>query len=126
MLEFIQLTIFAVTLSVLLFIIALIISDDFRRFASRQTQRLIKMGLVILITLAVAIAYVISPIDVIPDFIPVFGQLDDILVALISIAVIAMTILYNVGIISFDITSIVGSKKKFRFIKNPDEVSRDK
>ena len=27
-----------------------------------------------------AIAYLVSPIDLIPDFIPVFGQLDDLLI----------------------------------------------
>lgn len=126
MFEFIQLMIFGVTLSVLLFVIGLIISEDFRRFAARQTQRLVKMGLIILITVAVAAAYVISPIDIIPDFIPAFGQLDDILVALLSIGIIVLTILYNVGIISFDITTIGGSKKKCRFMKKPDEIGRDK
>lgn len=125
MLEFIQFMIFAVTLSPLLFVIALIISEDFRRFAARQTQRLVKMGLVILITAAVAVAYVISPIDVIPDFIPVFGQLDDILVALLSIGIIVLTILYNIGIISFDITTIGGSKKKGSFVKKKDEIGND-
>ena len=40
MLEIVQLMIFITTLSVLLFIIALILSEDFRGFASRQAGRL--------------------------------------------------------------------------------------
>jgi len=34
------------------------------------------------------VAYVLSPIDLIPDFIPVFGYLDDILIASAGIALV--------------------------------------
>ena len=37
-----------------------------------------------LVALGVGIAYAISPIDVIPDFIPFFGLLDDVLVVAVS------------------------------------------
>ena len=34
------------------------------------------------------VAYVLSPIDLIPDFIPVIGQLDDVLVVTLGIALV--------------------------------------
>ena len=39
------------------------------------------------LVLPAAIAYIISPIDLIRDFIPVLGYVDDVLVALLAIAV---------------------------------------
>ncbi len=38
------------------------------------------------IIIIIAVAYAVSPIDLIPDFIPVFGQLDDLLLLPILIA----------------------------------------
>jgi len=39
------------------------------------------------VVIIVAVAYALSPIDLIPDFIPFFGQLDDLLILPVLIAV---------------------------------------
>ena len=38
------------------------------------------------IIIAIAIAYAVSPVDLIPDFIPVLGQLDDLVILPVLIA----------------------------------------
>ena len=56
-------------------------------FDVRLAARLLREPAVPLVTKAVmplALMYMISPIDVLPDFIPVFGQLDDL--ALVYVA----------------------------------------
>ena len=44
-------------------------------YRADSTPRRVKIALVLLIS------YLLCPIDIIPDFIPVLGQLDDIIVA---------------------------------------------
>lgn len=44
-------------------------------YRADSTPRRVKVALIVLI------AYLLCPIDIIPDFIPVLGQLDDILIA---------------------------------------------
>ena len=48
-----------------------------------QTPRAAKL------TAMVVLAYVLSPIDLIPDFIPVLGQLDDLLILPLGIALVS-------------------------------------
>jgi uncharacterized membrane protein YkvA (DUF1232 family) len=48
-----------------------------------------KISILPKILIAISIAYALSPIDLIPDFIPVFGYLDDLVIipALLSLAI---------------------------------------
>ena len=51
------------------------------------------------ICVAVAILYVISPIDAIPDLIMVIGWIDDLVVALLGLAGLTVNILLAFGVL---------------------------
>ncbi len=67
------------------------------RFIAKNIQRELKVYRLVLkdkrtpfvakVLLGIAIGYVISPIDIIPDFIPVLGQLDDLIIVPILILI---------------------------------------
>ncbi|HCE42824.1 MAG TPA: hypothetical protein DET40_04700 [Lentisphaeria bacterium] len=77
----------------------------------RQAGRLGRIFLIIFIILIAVVLYIASPVDLVPDWIPVLGQCDDIIIALLSVGFIALTLLYNLGVIGFDVTSILGSRR---------------
>lgn len=52
-------------------------------FKHPQTPRAAK------VTAVLVLAYVLSPIDLIPDFIPVLGQLDDLVIVPLGIALVS-------------------------------------
>ena len=53
----------------------------FRRLLARpETSRWERIGLVVLV------AYLLSPLDIVPDFIPVAGQLDDAVIVALALA----------------------------------------
>lgn len=54
-----------------------------------------KKGLIILGIILIAFAYILFPVDIIPDVVAGFGQLDDLLVALAGTAGIIATLLSN-------------------------------
>ena len=58
----------------------------------RNLLRLPTTPLRVKAVIVLVLAYLLCPIDIIPDFIPVLGQLDDILIAGLAAAYIARTI----------------------------------
>ena len=54
-----------------------------------------KKGLIIIGIIIATLAYFVFPIDIIPDIIAGFGQLDDLLVALAGTAGVIATLLSN-------------------------------
>jgi len=55
-------------------------------YLARKDKRIPKRSKILI---SIAIGYVLSPIDLIPDFIPIIGQLDDLIIvpALIALAI---------------------------------------
>ncbi|MDP2948976.1 MAG: DUF1232 domain-containing protein [Chloroflexota bacterium] len=47
-----------------------------------------RLPLLVKVVIPALIAYLLMPLDIIPDFIPVLGQLDDILLIVIAVAVL--------------------------------------
>ncbi|MCK9519195.1 MAG: DUF1232 domain-containing protein [Dehalococcoidia bacterium] len=73
-----------------------------RRFMSLSTSSKIRFGRILLedpdvpiaakISLIVLVGYLALPLDLIPDFIPVIGQLDDMLVVMLAISLLVLAI----------------------------------
>ena len=73
-----------------------------RRFLALGTRSKIRFGRILLgdpgvgllpkVTLLVLVGYLAMPFDLIPDFIPVLGQLDDFLVAFAAITLLLLMI----------------------------------
>ena len=58
-----------------------------------------KYLLIAFVCLAVAVAYIVIPIDLIPDIIVVIGWLDDIVVSLLGLAGIIVNVLWAIGVL---------------------------
>lgn len=77
-------------------------SDRGRRFLALPTSGRIRAGRALLrdraigraprIVLVVLVAYLVSPLDLVPDFIPVLGQADDIAVIIATVALLILLI----------------------------------
>ncbi len=80
----------------------------FLAFKDPQTPLLARVVII------VAVAYAVSPIDLIPDFIPVFGQLDDLLILPLLIAL-------AIRIIPTDVT-VRCRREAWRHLRSGDRV----
>jgi hypothetical protein len=58
-----------------------------------------------------AILYIISPIDLMPDFIPIVGWIDDIVAAIVGLGALVPTIFGGFGNIFDGFGNLFGGKK---------------
>ena len=82
--------------------LALRLSERGRRFLALPTRGRIRAGRALLrdrsigraprIVLVALVAYLVSPLDLVPDFIPVLGQADDIAVVIATVALLILLI----------------------------------
>jgi uncharacterized membrane protein YkvA (DUF1232 family) len=66
------------------------IKEAWEKVRHVETPRRVKIVLVLLIV------YLASPIDLIPDFIPVLGQLDDIIISVLVLRWVSKHTTFNV------------------------------
>jgi uncharacterized membrane protein YkvA (DUF1232 family) len=64
---------------------AKLIEDDYQALNDCRCTETGGAGMEMLIRVIFAVAYLVCPIDLIPDFIPVAGQIDDLVVVLAAL-----------------------------------------
>ena len=79
--DFIKILVICITMLLVIFLVLLALPN------SKLRQSILKIySIVSLIATILSAVYIISPIDVIPDFIPVAGQGDDVVAAISALA----------------------------------------
>ena len=75
----------------------LLFSERFRFILAESLKAVLIATVSCVAVMALAVVYVICPIDLIPDFIPVLGQLDDATAVVLAALSVPTAIVYCIG-----------------------------